>query len=110
MNSALEKAVTLGKLDKNPCRGVSIKGRVKARGPKSSLFNSFSRILKRAELPSMPIHSLRHTHAVLLLEAGNGMKYVQERLGHGSMRITADVYSHVSKKIEASSMEKYETT
>ncbi|OKP78734.1 integrase [Paenibacillus helianthi] len=76
--------------------------------PKSSLFNSFSRILKRAGLPSMPIHSLRHTHAVLLLEAGNDMKYVQERLGHGSMRITADVYSHVSKKIEESSMEKYE--
>jgi integrase len=76
--------------------------------PKSSLFNSFSRILKRAELPSMPIHSLRHTHAVLLLEAGNDMKYVQERLGHGSMKITADVYSHISKKIEESSMEKFE--
>ncbi|MEX3712876.1 tyrosine-type recombinase/integrase [Cytobacillus horneckiae] len=52
--------------------------------PKSSLFISFSRILRKANLPSLPIHSLRHTHAVLLLEAGADMKYVQERLGHGS--------------------------
>ncbi len=68
--------------------------------PKSSLFNAFSRILKRAELPPLPIHSLRHTHAVLQFEAGADMKYLQERLGHGSYEITVDVYSHVSKKME----------
>jgi integrase len=77
--------------------------------PKSSLFNSFSRILQRIELPSMPIHSLRHTHAVLLLETGVEMKYIQERLGHGSIQITADVYSHISKKIEKDSIDKYES-
>ncbi len=76
--------------------------------PKSSLFNAFSRILKQAKLPRLPIHSLRHTHAVLLLEAGADMKYIQERLGHGSMQITADVYSHISKKIESETMNKYE--
>lgn len=76
--------------------------------PKSSLFNSFSRILKKANLPSLPIHSLRHTHAVLQLEAGADMKYLQERLGHGSMQITADVYSHISKKIETTTMNQYE--
>ncbi|WGU95593.1 tyrosine-type recombinase/integrase [Paenibacillus dendritiformis] len=62
--------------------------------PQSSLFNALSRILTRAGLPSLPIHSLRHTHAVLLLEGGSAMKYVQERLGHGSIQITSDVYSH----------------
>ncbi|WP_163102285.1 site-specific integrase [Peribacillus alkalitolerans] len=76
--------------------------------PKSSLFNAFTRILKRAEIQSIPIHSLRHTHAVLLLEAGADMKYVQERLGHGSIQITADVYAHISKKIEKDTMKKYE--
>jgi len=76
--------------------------------PKSTLFNAFSRILKRAELSKLPIHALRHTHAVLLLEAGTNMKYIQERLGHGSMQITADVYAHISKKIEKSSMDKFE--
>ena len=76
--------------------------------PKSSLFNSFTRILKKAELPPLPIHSTRHTHAVLQLEAGASMKYIQERLGHGSMQITADVYSHISKKIEHDTMDKFE--
>lgn len=72
--------------------------------PKSTLFNGFSRISTRARLPSLPIHSLRHTHAVLQLESGADMKYVQERLGYGSMAITADVYAHVSKKMEETQM------
>jgi len=68
--------------------------------PKSTLFNAVSRILKRAGLQELPIHSLRHTHAVLALEAGVDMKTLQERLGHGSYQVTADVYSHVSKKMK----------
>lgn len=76
--------------------------------PKSTLFNAMKRITKKAGVPDIPIHALRHTHAVLLLESGASMKYVQERLGHGSMQITADVYSHVSKKIEEDSMNKFE--
>lgn len=76
--------------------------------PKSSLFNAFSRILKRANINPLPIHSLRHTHAVLMLEAGADMKYLQERLGHGSYQITADVYSHVSQKMEKSNTIQYD--
>lgn len=77
--------------------------------PKSSLFNAFSRILKRVELPSLPIHSTRHTYAVLLLESGADMKFVQEQLGHGSIQITSDIYAHISKKIEDSNMDRFET-
>ncbi|AOH54441.1 integrase [Peribacillus muralis] len=76
--------------------------------PKSSLFNAFSRILKRTDIPEIPIHCLRHTHAVLLLESGATMKYIQERLGHGSAQITADVYAHISKKIEKDTMDNFE--
>lgn len=77
--------------------------------PKSSLFNAFSRTLKKVNIPSMPIHSLRHTHAVLLMmETDADMKYIQERLGHGSMQITADVYAHISKKIESDNIKKFE--
>ncbi|MDQ0860026.1 integrase [Bacillus sp. V2I10] len=36
------------------------------------------------------------------------MKYIQERLGHGSIQITSDVYAHISKKIEKDTMGKYE--
>lgn len=79
-----------------------------SRMPKSSLFNAFSRILKRLDLPALPIHSLRHTYAVLLLESDADMKFVQEQLGHGSIQITSDIYAHISKKIEAANMEKFE--
>ncbi|WP_102706979.1 tyrosine-type recombinase/integrase [Terribacillus saccharophilus] len=75
---------------------------------KSTLFNAFSRILKRAGIDPLPIHGLRHTHAVMLLEAGASMKYIQERLGHKSMEITSDVYSHISKKLESQTLDMYE--
>ncbi|MBU9714459.1 site-specific integrase [Evansella tamaricis] len=77
--------------------------------PKSSLFNAFERILKRAGITKMPIHALRHSHAVILLEAGADMKYVQERLGHKSISITSDVYSHISKRLEQDNLNKYES-
>ncbi|GEB35269.1 site-specific integrase [Brevibacillus parabrevis] len=77
--------------------------------PKSSLFNAFSRTLKKLNINPMPIHSLRHTHAVLLMETGADMKYIQERLGHGSIQITSDVYAHISKKIELDNMDKFES-
>ncbi|PKG23917.1 tyrosine-type recombinase/integrase [Niallia nealsonii] len=76
--------------------------------PKSTLFNAFRRILEKAGLPSLSIHTLRHTHAVLLLESNVEMKYIQEALGHGSMQITSDIYTHVSKKIETDSIERFE--
>ena len=40
-------------------------------------------------------HSMRHTHATMLLEAGEDLELVSKRLGHGSMATTARVYSHV---------------
>ncbi|MDQ0491874.1 site-specific integrase [Paenibacillus brasilensis] len=76
--------------------------------PKSSLFNAFERICPRAGLPKLPIHSLRHTYTVLALEAGMDVKFVQEQLGHGSSQITLDVYSHISKKLEAKNIDQFE--
>jgi integrase len=76
--------------------------------PKSTLFNALERILKRANLPQIPIHALRDTHAVLLLEAGATLEYVQKRLGHRNYQTTVDIYSHISKKIEKDTLHKYE--
>jgi Phage integrase family len=42
------------------------------------------------------VHGLRHTHATLALKAGVHSRVVQERLGHASIRITLDRYSHVA--------------
>jgi len=44
----------------------------------------------------------------MMLEAGADMKYVQEQLGHGSIQITSDVYSHISKKLEKQNTDKIE--
>jgi integrase len=52
-------------------------------------------LLKRAELPAIRLHDLRHTCATILLMAGKHPKYVQELLGHASINITLDTYSHV---------------
>lgn len=76
--------------------------------PKSSLFNAFKKILSRIDHPQLPIHSLRHTHVVLQMEAGADLKYIQERLGHGGIDITADVYAHLSKKLEEQQMNRFE--
>lgn len=77
--------------------------------PKSTLHNAFKSCLEKVSASTLPIHSTRHTHAVMLLEAGADMKMVQERLGHGSMQITSDIYAHVSKKIETRSIEKFDS-
>lgn len=53
-------------------------------------------------------HSLRHTHATMLLEAGANIKDVQERLGHSKISTTMDTYSHVTEKLKQDSVDKFE--
>ncbi|WP_123053102.1 site-specific integrase [Clostridium sp. JN-1] len=45
-------------------------------------------------------HSLRHTHATMLLESGAQPKEIQKRLGHSKISTTMDTYSHVTKKMK----------
>jgi len=56
---------------------------------------SFTPLLKRAGLPHIRFHDLRHTCATLLLSRGVHPKFVQELLGHATIAITLDTYSHV---------------
>ncbi len=60
-----------------------------------TLTGKFERILKRARLPHIRFHDLRHTCATLLLSKGVHPKFVQELLGHATISITLDRYSHV---------------
>ncbi len=63
---------------------------------KSNLLRrSFLPLLKRAGLPTIRFHDLRHTAATLLLAQGVHPKIVQERLGHSQISLTLDTYSHV---------------
>ncbi|WP_289138189.1 site-specific integrase [uncultured Brevibacillus sp.] len=68
----------------------------------------FKEVCKRADLPVLSPHALRHSHAVHLLEAGANIKYVSERLGHASVKVTADTYLHITNKIEDDALALYE--
>ncbi len=56
---------------------------------------SFKPLLKRACLPEIRFHDLRHTCATLMLSGGIHPKLVQELLGHANVTVTLDTYSHV---------------
>lgn len=55
----------------------------------------FKPILLRSGLPALRLYDLRHSCATLLLASGEHPKVVQERLGHASIALTLDTYSHV---------------
>lgn len=61
----------------------------------SSLTHAFTTLASRIGLDGLRFHDLRHTHATQLLRQGVHPKIVSERLGHSTVGITLDVYSHV---------------
>lgn len=66
-----------------------------------SVSGTFERIVRRLRLPVIRLHDLRHTHATLALAAGVHPKVVQERLGHSSVTMTLDLYSHAVPGMQA---------
>ena len=56
---------------------------------------SFKPLLKRAGLPDIRFHDLRHTCATLMLAVHTNPKVVQETLGHANVSITLDICSHL---------------
>lgn len=52
------------------------------------------------QLPQITFHDLRHTHATILLSHGENIKVISERLGHESIKVTLDTYSHVLPTME----------
>lgn len=61
---------------------------------------TFQRIARRAGLPVIRLHDLRHSYATAALEAGVALKVVSTRLGHSSISITGDIYSHVRAEVD----------
>ena len=59
-----------------------------------NLIRHFKSALVAAGLPDIRVHDLRHSHASLLLASGVNPKIVQERLGHASITLTLQTYSH----------------
>ena len=64
---------------------------------------------KRADVPNIGFHGFRHTHASLLLNSGIPYKELQHRLGHSTLSMTMDTYSHLSKENAKKAVSFYET-
>src|SRR5690349_1140032 len=75
----------------------------------SSLTNKwFKPALVKAELAGFNLYSLRHTHATLLLSSGENPKVASERLGHSTIVLTLDTYSHVLPDMQQQAAERIE--
>lgn len=68
----------------------------------------FKDIAKKAGFTELRFHDLRHTHATLLLKEGVHPKVVQERLGHKTITLTLDTYSHVLPGLQEEAAKKLE--
>lgn len=64
----------------------------------AAVTRSFARLVASLDLPEIRLHDLRHTSASLALEAGEPLTHVSRRLGHSTLAITADIYTHVSSE------------
>lgn len=65
-------------------------------------------VIKKHQLHRITIHGLRHTHASLLFEAGASIKEVQERLGHTDIKMTMNIYTHVTDTLKEQTAEKFQ--
>lgn len=73
---------------------------VKERVFNSTINNRLQVLCNKAGIPNITIHSLRHTHASLLLFAGVSIASVARRLGHSSMSTTQETYLHIIHELE----------
>lgn len=67
----------------------------------SSLNRPFRKFIELSGVPYIRFHDMRHTHATLLLELNVNPKVVSDRLGHSSVKITLDTYTHTSHEIQS---------
>ncbi|MCA1567399.1 MAG: tyrosine-type recombinase/integrase [Acidobacteria bacterium] len=65
-------------------------------------------MLVKAKLPRIRLYDLRHICATLLLAANEHPKVVSERLGHASITLTLDTYSHVLPTMQEGASQKLE--
>jgi integrase len=74
-----------------------------------TLSSGWARHLRNRGLPKVRFHDLRHAHATLLLLQGVHPKIVSERLGHASIGITLDTYSHVLPSLQSQAADAFDS-
>lgn len=73
---------------------------------KNMLSRSFKPLLKRAGLPDVRFHDLRHSYATKLLSSGADVKVIQAQLGHSRIGVTLDTYAHLLPSIAKGAVRK----
>ncbi|MCD1023509.1 site-specific integrase [Enterococcus sp. SMC-9] len=73
---------------------------------RTDTYQRSKRIAAAVGLQNIGNHGFRHTHATMLFEAGVDAKEIQERLGHSSITITMDTYTHLTKNNKTSTVDK----
>ena len=94
----------LSTLTENIARGESIF--VKDRVFNSTVNNRLKTLCIAANVPVISVHSLRHTHASLLIYAGVSIASIAKRLGHSSVTTTQETYLHIIQELENQDCEK----
>src|SRR3990170_5414573 len=73
-----------------------------------SVSHAREKLVNRLGLKGVRLHDTRHTHASLMLAQGIHPKIVSERLGHSSIVITLDTYSHVTPGLQEAAARRFE--
>ena len=74
----------------------------------NSVSYAWEKLANRTGLKGIRFHDARHTHASLLLKQNVHPKIVQERLGHASVQITLDLYSHVAPGLQQAAANRFD--
>lgn len=77
--------------------------------PPDNLSTAFAAFVRQSEIKHLRFHDLRHTHATQLLKEGVHPKVVSERLGHSTVAITLDTYSHVLPGMQKDAVARLDT-
>ena len=74
----------------------------------NTITHAWSKLVRRTGLKAIRLHDARHTHASIMLKQGIHPKIVQERLGHSSIQITLDTYSHVAPGLQETAAKRFD--
>jgi integrase len=74
----------------------------------NSVTHAWIKLVRRTGLKPIRLHDARHSHASLMLKQGTHPKIVQERLGHASIQVTLDTYSHVAPGLQEAAAARFD--
>ncbi len=74
----------------------------------NTVTHNWINLVRRIGLEGIRLHDARHSHASLMLKVGTHPKIVQERLGHASIQVTLDTYSHVAPGLQEAAAKRFD--